>query len=84
MQSVERDSWARLNPHGSGLSAEPDGFGVIHKKVGPIRLIHCMAHGAWGMASGRIGVKSPFFPLVNFLEKNMGNLGLSAANLRLK
>jgi hypothetical protein len=43
-----------------------------------------MAHGAWGMASGRIGVKSPFFPLVNFLEKNMGNLGLSAANLRLK
>jgi hypothetical protein len=43
-----------------------------------------MAHGAWGMASGRIGVKSPFFPLVNFLEKNMGNWGLRAANLRLK
>jgi len=43
-----------------------------------------MAHGAGGMASGRIGVKSPFFPLVNFLEKNMGNLGLRAANLRSK
>jgi cold-inducible RNA-binding protein len=26
MQSVDRDSWARLNPHGSGLSAEPDGM----------------------------------------------------------
>jgi hypothetical protein len=43
-----------------------------------------MAHGAWGMAPGRIVVKSPFFPLVNFLEKNKGNLGLRATNLRLK
>jgi hypothetical protein len=43
-----------------------------------------MAHGAGGMASGRIGVKSPFFPLVNFLEKNMGNSGVRGANLRLK
>ena len=24
MQSVERDSWARLNPQGSGLLAEAD------------------------------------------------------------
>ena len=54
---------------GPGVRLEKLRFGVIHKKVGPIRLIHCMAHGAWGMASGKIGVKSPFFPLVNFLEK---------------
>jgi hypothetical protein len=36
------------------------------------------------MVSGRIGAKSPFFPLVNFLEKNRGNLGLRAVNMRLK
>jgi len=26
MQSVDHDSWARLNPYGSGLSAEPEGM----------------------------------------------------------
>jgi hypothetical protein len=69
---------------GLGIRPEKLRLGVIHKKVGPIRLIHCTADGAWGIASGRIGFKSPFFPLVNFLEKNMGNWGIRAANLRLK
>jgi cold-inducible RNA-binding protein len=41
MQSVARDSWARLNPHGSGLSAEPDGMRGFTGVYPPKRFWHC-------------------------------------------
>ena len=39
MRSVERDSWARLNPHDSGLLAEPDemrGITGVYKDLGDV------------------------------------------------
>jgi len=74
MQSVDRDSWAGLNPHGSGLSAEPDGFRSSKKSwPNPINTLH----GAWSLGHGvrKDRVQISIFSIGKFLGEKYGQLG---------